>query len=121
MKKVVQEGKEGEKERKILIAYYDNIEVKREVVEEKISQEPQNRIIDKRNLCGTTKTKTGSRGSPQEVNQQYYQEQILLAAKHPVASPVQKQPWFQDFEATAYTHTGNRTKTGVWPKRNYCS
>lgn len=59
VEKVVQEGKEGEKERKILIAYHNGVEVNREIVEERVSEEPMNRIIDR----GTYVAPPVSRGS----------------------------------------------------------
>ena len=118
VEKVVQEGKEGEKERKILIAYYDNIEVKREVVEEKISQEPQNRIIDKGTYVEPPKPKTVSRGSSTRSKTNNTTKSNTSGSKASSSKSSSKNSsGFKAFEATAYTHTGNRTKTGVRPKK----
>lgn len=91
VQKVVQEGREGELERKILVTYRDGQEISRKVIEEKVAVQPVDRIVH----VGTVKKKITSRGD------------------------VLRYSVVKTFEATAYTHTGNRTKTGVMPKEGY--
>lgn len=89
VEKVVQEGSQGEKQRQILVAYRDGIEVERRQVSEEISVEPVDRVIDR----GTVRSISTSRGD------------MVRYSK------------VETFRATAYTHTGNRTRTGVWPEK----
>ena len=56
--KLVQEGQQGELERKTLVTYHDGVEINRELVSEKVTVKPQNRIIEK----GTIKRITTGRG-----------------------------------------------------------
>lgn len=58
VERVVQEGKEGQLERKIVVVYEDGHEVSRQVVKEEIVSEPVNTIIEK----GTARYFTTSRG-----------------------------------------------------------
>lgn len=94
VERVVQEGKQGELHREILVTYRDGVEVSREVVGEKVVQPPVDRIVEK----GTAKVVTTSRGG----------ERVRYRS-------------VQTFTATAYTHTGNKTSTGIWPKRGIIS
>lgn len=122
LEKVVQEGKEGEKERKILIAYHDGMEVNREVVEERVSQEPMNRIIDKGTYVappvsrGSTtrdkKTSTAATSTKTTSKKTTDNKSGSSSQSKPASSSGAK-----TFRATAYTHTGNKTRTGVWPKQ----
>lgn len=56
--KVVQEGQQGELERKILVTYQDGVEISRKMVSEEITVKPENRIVEK----GTAKLVTTGRG-----------------------------------------------------------
>lgn len=56
--RVVQEGKMGEVEQKILVAYENGQEVHREMIEQKITSKPVDRIIE----TGTVKKTQNSRG-----------------------------------------------------------
>lgn len=56
--KVVQEGQQGELERKTLVTYHDGVEINRKLVSEKVTVKPQNRVIEK----GTVKRVTTGRG-----------------------------------------------------------
>jgi uncharacterized protein YabE (DUF348 family) len=89
--KVVQEGSQGELQREIMVAYRDGVEISREVIEEKVTVKPVDRIVHK----GTVKKKITSRGDTLRYNT------------------------VKTFQATAYTHTGRATKTGVMPKVGY--
>lgn len=89
--KVVQEGREGELQRKILVTYRDGQEILRKVIEEKVAVQPVDRVVH----VGTVKKKITSRGD------------------------VLRYSAVKTFVATAYTHTGNPTKTGVMPKVGY--
>lgn len=91
--KLVQEGQEGEKERKILVAYHDGIEINRQIVEERVSKEPSDRIIHKGTYVASPQVI--ARGS---------------------AGRNRLKPGTYIFQATAYTPTGNPTKSGVMPK-----
>lgn len=88
VERVVQEGQQGELQREILVTYRDGVEISREVVGEKVVQPPVDRVIEK----GTARAITTSRGD------------------------VVRYRSVKSFAATAYTHTGNRTRTGIWPK-----
>lgn len=88
VERVVQEGQQGELQRDILVTYRDGVEISREVVGEKVVQPPVDRVIEK----GTARAITTSRGD------------------------VVRYRSVKSFAATAYTHTGNRTRTGIWPK-----
>ncbi|MGI6536959.1 MAG: ubiquitin-like domain-containing protein [Caldicoprobacterales bacterium] len=56
--RVVQEGEEGRREKKILITYKDGVEVGRELVYDKVIKKPVNRVVEK----GTAKHVTTARG-----------------------------------------------------------
>ncbi|NMA94491.1 MAG: DUF348 domain-containing protein [Clostridiales bacterium] len=96
--KIVQEGKEGQMEKKIMVTYEDGKETSREVVEETILAKAQDKVVEK----GTMK-----KPEPKPASQPKTTE---------VASRGSGRGTAQTFRATAYTHTGNRTATGVWPK-----
>ncbi len=117
VEKVVQEGKEGEKERKILVAYYDGVEVKREVVEERISQEPQNRIIDKGTYVEPPKPVSRGNTSRNKTSSSKTTKSSTSSSKASSSKSSSNASGFKTFEATAYTHTGNKTRTGIWPKK----
>ncbi len=89
--KVVQEGKQGELQREILVAYRDGVEISREVVKETVTVKPVDRVVH----TGTVKKKITSRGDTLRYTT------------------------VKTFQATAYTHTGRATKTGVMPKKGY--
>ncbi len=91
VQKVVREGKEGELQRKILVTYRDGQEISREIIEEKVAVQPVDRVVH----VGTVKKKITSRGD------------------------VLRYSTVKTFEATAYTHTGRPTKTGVMPRVGY--
>jgi uncharacterized protein YabE (DUF348 family) len=91
VQKVVQEGKEGEFQRKILVTYRDGQEISRDIIEEKVVVQPVDRIVH----TGTVKRKITSRGD------------------------VLRYSTVKTFEASAYTHTGRATKTGVMPRVGY--
>jgi len=89
--KVVQEGRQGELQREILVAYRDGEEISREVIKEEVTVKPVDRIVH----TGTVKKKITSRGDTLRYST------------------------VKTFQATAYTHTGRATKTGVMPKKGY--
>lgn len=122
VEKVVQEGKEGEKEREILIAYHDGVEVNREIVEERISLEPMNRIIDRGTYVAPPPVSRGSvtRDKKETSKTTSNKETSSSGTTNKSDSRNSDKPsdgeGAKTFEATAYTHTGNKTRTGVWPK-----
>lgn len=91
--RIVQEGKQGELQREILVTYRDGVEISREVVGEKVVQPPVDRIVEK----GTARALVTSRGE------------------------VVRYSSVKTFTATAYTHTGNKTRTGIWPREGIIS
>jgi len=86
--KITTKGKTGLIAKTYLVRYHDNQEVNREVIAGQIIKEPTEEII----LKGTKQTveKAGK-----EIK---FSETLVL-------------------KSTAYTHTGEKTYTGVWPKR----
>ncbi|HZJ82992.1 MAG TPA: G5 domain-containing protein [Clostridia bacterium] len=120
LQKVVQEGKEGEKQRKILIAYHDGVEVNRDMVEETVAQEPVNRVIDKGTYVAPKPTPKPavSRGSG-DRSKATSEKKTSSSSAAPSAPSKATAPSgsLKTFQATSYTHTGNKTRTGVWPKQ----
>ena len=131
--KLVQEGKEGVKEREILIAYYDGVEVSREVVEERVSVEPVDRIIDKGTYVAppvsrgsskrekvttskTTKGKTVKKKSEEKKTTKSKTTNTSTSKKKTGSKTTYLSPGTYTFQATAYIRTGNKTRTGKWPK-----
>ena len=130
--KLVQEGKEGEKEREILVVYYDGVENNRKIVEEKITREPMDRIVAK----GTYEAPVASRGdakretssssktnkSAQSKTQTTKKSTSNTKAKSTGSKSGSKTATSYlgsgtyTFQATAYIRTGNRTNSGKWPK-----
>jgi len=87
-RRVVQQGEQGELQREYKLVYRDGFEISRELIGEKIAQKPVDHIV----RAGTLRRKLTSRG-----------EAVRYA-------------FSRVFEVTAYTHTGNPTRTGVMPK-----
>lgn len=85
---IVQQGQEGQLKREFEVVYRDGAEVSRELIEEAVAIEPKDHIV----LAGTLNRTVTSRGD----NIRYAFSRV--------------------FEVTAYTHTGNPTRTGVMPK-----
>lgn len=56
--KIVQEGQQGELERRMLVTYQDGVEIERKLVSEEVTKEPVNRVVEK----GTVKRIQTSRG-----------------------------------------------------------
>lgn len=56
--KVVQEGQQGELERKLLVTYQDGVEIQRKLVSEEVTKDPVDRVVEK----GTAKRVKTSRG-----------------------------------------------------------
>lgn len=86
--KVLKEGQDGKKELHYIVTFADNEEVARELVEEKVVKEPQNKVILK---GANDRIRVGS------ASRSFRNSMIM--------------------ESTAYTHTGNPTSTGKMPKR----
>jgi len=87
-RRVVQQGQQGELHREYKVVYRDGEEISRELVEEKVATQPIDHIV----RAGTLQRKITSRGD----NIRYVFSRV--------------------FEVTAYTHTGNPTRTGVMPQ-----
>ncbi len=86
-KKVIQEGQNGLIQRTVKITLKNGKEVKREVIGEKVVREPVNKVV----AVGTMRVKVVSRGE----NIRFSRSLVM--------------------NASAYSHTGNRTKSGVYP------
>jgi uncharacterized protein YabE (DUF348 family) len=87
-KRIIEKGQNGILTKKYLVTYHDGSEKRRDFIEEEISREPISEVI----VVGTKKT-------VQRAGKTLDYKKILT------------------MRATAYTHTGNRTYTGVVPKR----
>jgi len=87
-RRVVQNGEQGELQKEYKIVYRDGIEISREFKGENITRNPVDHVV----MAGTLGNKLTSRG-----------EAVRYA-------------FSRVFEVTAYTHTGNPTRTGVMPK-----
>lgn len=87
--KVVRKGEDGLKQRTVKITLKNGKEIKREIIGEEIVRNPVNKII----AVGTLRTKQVSRGETLRFSK------VINA------------------HSTAYTHTGNRTATGIKPHR----
>lgn len=107
--KVVQDGEDGQLEKKIMVVYEDGKEVSREVIEENVVKEAKNKVVEKGTMKKVVakpkpqpKSSGGEKTAPKSV-------QVASRGGSRTGSA-------QAFSATAYTHTGNRTATGAWPK-----
>ena len=87
--RVVRKGQEGLVQKTVKITYKNGKEVKREVIGEEVVKSPLNKIV----AYGTVSVKEVSRGG--EIR---FSRAIAMTA-------------------TAYTHTGNNTASGVYPYR----
>ncbi|HWI54097.1 MAG TPA: 3D domain-containing protein [Desulfobacteria bacterium] len=87
--KVVQEGHSGLLQRTVKITLKNGEEVKREVIGEEIVSEPVNKIV----AVGTMRVKVVSRGKSIR-----FSRSLIM-------------------NSSAYSHTGNRTASGVYPHR----
>lgn len=88
-KKTVQEGKTGLIQRTVKVTMKNGKEVKREVVGEKVVSQPVNRVV----AVGTMRVKVVSRGE----NIRFSRVIVM--------------------NASAYSHTGHRTSSGIYPYR----
>lgn len=86
--KVLKEGKKGLISKTYLVKYHNNKEVSKELIEETILREPVTEIIAR-----------GIKQTVQRAGKNLDVMKILI------------------MKSTAYTHTGNKTYTNVWPKR----
>lgn len=118
-KKVVQEGEEGEIEKKIMVVYKDGDEISRELVEKNTVKEAKNKIIEngtmekvvekpKKNI--TVASRGGSRSSRSSNT-----SKSNSSSNTSKSNSSNSQGKVASFTATAYTHTGNNTATGVAP------
>jgi len=85
--RVIKKGEDGLKQQTVKITLKNGKEIKREMVEEKILHAPVNKVV----LVGTMRTKVVSRGDSLRFSK--------VLSMH----------------STAYTHTGHRTATGIYP------
>ncbi|NLJ66321.1 MAG: DUF348 domain-containing protein [Clostridiales bacterium] len=131
---LVQEGKEGVKEREILIAYHDGVEVNREIVEERVSVVPVDRIIAKGTYVAppvsrgdskrekvttnkTTKEKTNKKKTEEKKTTKSKTTNTNTSKKKTESKTTRLSSGTYTFQATAYTRTGNKTRSGKWPKK----
>ncbi len=101
--RVVEEGTKGLLRREVQVIYMDDKEHSKEIVREEVVQKPKQRLV----VYGTGKTAPtttlAARGSLSNLSQDEVR-QVLAGAKDVIT-----------MESTAYTHTGNRTATGIMP------
>lgn len=86
---VVQQGKEGLAQKTVKITLRNGQEVSREIVGEKVVRQPVNKIV----AVGTVKTKVVSRNDNIKFSKAL------------------------QMSASAYTHTGRNTASGIYPKK----
>jgi len=87
-KKVIRKGKEGIVSKTYLVTYHDSIETNRELIKKDIIVEPQPEVIA-----------VGTRQIVQRAGKNLDVAKTLI------------------MKSTAYSHTGNKTYTGVWPQK----
>ncbi len=92
--RLVQSGVSGKRDAVYRVVFRDGEEVSRELIASKTVKEPQTRIVA---------TGTRVEESSRETSSSSRSESLSGAKSFTVS-------------ATAYTHTGNRTRTGTWPK-----
>jgi uncharacterized protein YabE (DUF348 family)/3D (Asp-Asp-Asp) domain-containing protein len=129
---VAQEGKEGEKEVDIRVAYHDGEEYSREVVEERVIAAAQHLIVKEgtkarpASPAGSSSTSSGSDGKAVTTSASAsgnIKTDISITGKEYKRNDYWVYYQTRRYEikktlsvrATAYTHTGRRTATGVWP------
>lgn len=105
-KEVVEFGQPGLKKTTMRIVTEDEVEVKREILSKEVVREPERELV----MYGTAKPmmQVASRGGSHLTSYRNLDEnevaQVLAGAKE-----------VYSMEATAYTHTGNPTFTGIYP------
>lgn len=111
--KVVQDGEKGQLEKKIMVVYEDGKEVSRKVLEENVVKESKDKIIEK-----GTKKKVVANPKPSSNSKAVASTNKSTSSKSTVVASRggSRTGTAQTFRATAYTHTGSRTCTGVWPR-----
>ncbi|MGI6160805.1 MAG: ubiquitin-like domain-containing protein [Christensenellales bacterium] len=123
--KVSKEGSEGIKRTKTKVTYLDNEEIDRQIVDTEITK----KAVDREILEGTAveKPKTATASTTKKTTQTTKKTTNTSTTKKTEKSPTTLKP-VQGLdmdrvkstvvaELTAYTHTGNRTATGTWPKK----
>ena len=131
---VAQEGKEGEKEVDIRIVYHDGEELYREETGSRVLEMPQHLIVKEgtkarpvktavvastpsKTTTGTKAVTTSTKAGSTSVSNNWYDSAGYKENTYWVFYG-DKQYEKKDtlsVKATAYTHTGSRTASGVWP------
>ena len=114
--KLVQDGKVGSKVVTCSVKYINGEKVASTVINEKITEH----AIDSKTIVGTTATQYASSGAfkasdVSSISKLDVPEDLLLDANGEPIDYSSKQV----LRATAYTHTGNKCSTGVYPKPGY--
>lgn len=91
-RRILTPGVKGSKLQLVHVIYEDNLPVEEQVLAEEIIQQPTDQIME----FGT-------------------KERIQPASRHAALTGNQRVVKEMVVEATAYTHTGNTTFTGIWP------
>ncbi len=106
--KITSEGAEGIQENSVLVTYKDGKEIKREITESKVLQEPGVTVI----AYGRLEVASRS-GSAHLTNEEAAAQGLKTGTTSNGSSFVYTKAI--TVQATAYTATGNRTATGTWP------
>jgi len=112
-------GVNGIRTRQILVRYENGVEVSREQISEVITRQPVNKVVLEGTYVAPTATARPTQSQPAGPQP--------TPTRHPVYGNIdpadlvvpEKPVTFAQtmtVEITAYTHTGNRCATGVWPR-----
>lgn len=104
LKKQKSPGKEGEKQLTYAVTYHNGVEVQRSLISERVVSEPVAEVISVGTLDDSYIEVAAQRSFK---NDNRTQDEL------PLMSQVKEVVYYQ---ATAYTHTGNKTSTGTWPE-----
>lgn len=97
---IIDAGEPGLIRRQVVVTFEDNQEVTREVLEEELVKEPKQGLV----VYGTAKhNMIASRGGYHNLREDEVRQVLSSAVQ------------VQEMEATAYTHTGNPTFSGIMP------
>lgn len=133
--KIERAGEMGQRVREVRITYMDGREMSREKIRDEVAKEPTSEVVlqGTQNRPATSKPKTTSKatakptarptasptkrpGVVQEIDEEMLGHTSSNPADYVVPAAPSEYIEVLTMEATAYTHTGNRTATGVWPQ-----
>ena len=122
--KMIRQGKEGQKEVTMKVVTVDGVETERTVISERVLATAQNRIIAK-GIKPTptpkpkaTPTKTTKKPTPTPTKKSNNSKNASDVTDSTVTIDGKTYKYSKTLVCTltAYTHTGRKTSTGVWPE-----